>query len=98
MAEPGPRYTAGEVPGLRHDLADWYGGTQGAQFYYNAILVGQQLKPPGPPERVARRWQPPRPPNSATATSGTSTRTCAPCSTPHTPSMPRGPPPRARDS
>ncbi|BEL04987.1 hypothetical protein Q0Z83_031780 [Actinoplanes sichuanensis] len=54
MAEPGPRYTAGDVPGLRRDLADWYGGTQGTQFYYNAILMGQQqLKPPGPPERVA---------------------------------------------
>jgi len=51
---PPVRYTAGDVPGLRRNLADWYGGTQGTQFYYNALLMGQQaVRPPGPPERVA---------------------------------------------
>ena len=51
----GVRYVAGDVPGLRRDLADWYGGQQGVQFYVNAIEGGHQhLCPPGPPARAGR--------------------------------------------
>jgi hypothetical protein len=54
MTATGVRFTAGDVPGLRRDLADWYGGQQGVQFYFNAIQAGQQhLRPPGPADRVA---------------------------------------------
>lgn len=50
-----PRYTASDVPALRRSLADWY-GTQGTQFYYNAITLGQQpIRPPGPAGPVARQ-------------------------------------------
>ena len=50
-----PRYTAAEVPGLRRDLAEWYGSPSGVQYYYQALLIGQQqIRPPGPPDRVAR--------------------------------------------
>lgn len=49
-----PHYTAGDVPALRRDLADWYGGPQGVQYYANAIALGQQeIRPPGPAERVS---------------------------------------------
>jgi hypothetical protein len=49
-----PRYTAGDVAGLRRELADWYGGPQGRQMYYNAIVMGHQaLRPAGTPERAA---------------------------------------------
>jgi hypothetical protein len=29
------------MPALRRDLADWYGGPQATQFYYNAMLMGE---------------------------------------------------------
>lgn len=38
---PAPRYAAGDMPALRRDLADWYGGPQATQFYYNAMLMGE---------------------------------------------------------
>jgi hypothetical protein len=45
---------AGSVPALRRELANWYGGPQGVQYYLNAITLGrQQIRPPGPPEKVA---------------------------------------------
>lgn len=50
------RFTAADVAGLRRELADWYGGPTGVQYYHNAIILGQQqIRPPGPPERVARQ-------------------------------------------
>lgn len=50
------RYTAGDVPALRRDLADWYGGPQGPLFYLTAIQHGHQpIRPPGPPAGVARQ-------------------------------------------
>ena len=56
QSRPTPRYTAGDVPGLRRDLVDWYGGQQGVQFYFNAIQMGQQgLRPPGPAGQVSRQ-------------------------------------------
>ena len=49
-----PRLRAMDVPGLRRELAAWYGGPQGVQYYHNAIVLGQQeLCPPGPPQQAA---------------------------------------------
>lgn len=49
-----PSYTAGDVPALRRNLADWYGGPQGSQFYRLAIDMGKQhIRPPGPAGQVA---------------------------------------------
>ena len=39
MTMTGPHFTAGDVPGLRRDLADWYGGQQGVQFYYGQAVM-----------------------------------------------------------
>lgn len=51
---PADRYTAAEVAGLRRELADWYSSPAGIQSYYQALLLGQQqIRPPGPPARVA---------------------------------------------
>lgn len=50
------RYTAGDVPALRRNLVDWYGGPQGVQFYLDAIRQGHQpIRPAGPPALVARQ-------------------------------------------
>jgi hypothetical protein len=49
-----PRFTAGSVPGLRRELADFYGSPRGTRLYFSAILADRQpLRPPGPPEQVA---------------------------------------------
>jgi hypothetical protein len=54
--QPSPSLNASHVPDLRRELAEWYGGPQGAQYYYNAIVLGRQaIKPAGTPERVARQ-------------------------------------------
>lgn len=54
MTGPPPRLQAAGVPALRRQLADWYGGPQGAQSYHQAIALGQQaLRPPGPPQEAA---------------------------------------------
>jgi hypothetical protein len=56
-----PRCAAGDVPGLRRDLDDWYGGMQGTQYYYNAMVMGrQQIRPQGSPERYDLRLRPDR--------------------------------------
>lgn len=48
-------YTASDVPKLRRDLTDWYGGPQGDWLYRAAILAGKQpVRPSGPPAAVAR--------------------------------------------
>ncbi len=40
---------------MRRELADWYGGPPGVQYYFNAIQLDRQpIRPPGPPEKVAR--------------------------------------------
>lgn len=50
-----PGYTAGDVPALRRNLADWYGGPQGVQFYRLAIDMGKQhIRPPGPAGQVSQ--------------------------------------------
>lgn len=50
-----PRYDAGDVPALRRNLADWYGGPQGVQFYRQAIDYDRQhIRPPGPAGPVAQ--------------------------------------------
>lgn len=50
-----PRYTPGDVPALRRNLADWYGGPQGVQFYRLAIDMGKQdIRPHGPAGQVAQ--------------------------------------------
>lgn len=47
-------FTAGDVPALRRNLADWYGGPQGVQFYLLAIDMGKQhIRPAGPAAQVA---------------------------------------------
>lgn len=55
--DPGPLYRAREVPSLRRELAEWYASPAGVQYYYNAVVMGQQAirppGPPGPPEKVA---------------------------------------------
>jgi hypothetical protein len=49
-----PQFAAVDVPALRRELADFYGGPQGVMYYGNAIALGrQQNRPPGPPARVA---------------------------------------------
>ena len=59
MTDPqprGPRYEPGDVPGMRRELADWYGGPPGVQFLHKALMLGQQqIRPPSPPEKVARQ-------------------------------------------
>ncbi|MDP9818352.1 hypothetical protein [Spirilliplanes yamanashiensis] len=48
------RFDAADVPVLRRELADWYGGPQGVMYYRNAIELGrQEVRPPGPPDKVA---------------------------------------------
>ncbi len=55
MQDDQPRYTAGDVPALRRNLADWYGGPQGVQFYRLAIDMGKQhVKPAGPVGHVSQ--------------------------------------------
>jgi len=47
----GPR----DVPILRRELAEWYGGPPGLMWYENAIRHGrQQLRPPGSQEKAAQ--------------------------------------------
>jgi hypothetical protein len=49
------RYAPGDVAGLRRELADWYGGPQGVNYYLQAIALGRQpIRPPGPPDKVAQ--------------------------------------------
>lgn len=51
-----PRYAAADVPALRRDLADWYGGPQGKAFYLRAIAYGKQhIRPAGPAQQVAQQ-------------------------------------------
>lgn len=57
MTDPTPiRFTAAEVPGLRRELAEWYGGPQGLQYYYNSQVFAQAIgmRTQGPPTRVAQ--------------------------------------------
>lgn len=50
-----PTYAAGDVPGLRRNLADWYGGPQGVQLYRLAIDMGKQpIRPAGPAGPVSQ--------------------------------------------
>jgi hypothetical protein len=49
-------YTAGDVPALRRNLADWYGGPQSVEYYRLAIDMGKQhVRPAGPAGPVAAR-------------------------------------------
>lgn len=53
--DAGPRYTASDVPRLRRDLAEWYGGPNGVGYYQQAIQLGRQpMRPPGPAAQAAR--------------------------------------------
>jgi hypothetical protein len=48
------RFTARDVPMWRRELTDWY-ASNGADYYEQMIRFGrQQIRPPGPPEQVAR--------------------------------------------